>query len=425
MPRRKVTTTTRQARGRERALADAGLPLVFAAALDAVARHRAAGEPLERALADVSRARRLGPRERRAVGDAIFSWARLRGAVEGLVDDAVAEAGGIKPSRRDRDLAALLLAEAGGGADPDPRARARLTPELRALVDEAAARGLPAAHSALPAWLDDALRHAHGDAAPALVAALGRPAPLVLAFDPRHVDAAAVMAAIAAGGAEATPSPVVPDALRVGDRKGRAPLRIAALPEAVRRFVWPMDDGSQAVAAAVEVRPGELVLDLCAGGGGKARFLSARGARVVAADLSPERLAAVPADVLRVVADGRAPPFRPGTFDKVLLDAPCSGTGTLRRAPDLARRQSADDVARFAALQRALLEAALALVRPGGRVVYATCSLLREENDDVVDAALRAHPDVTQVRRDRWLPHIHGTDGFFASTLLCPGSRPK
>lgn len=426
MPRPKVTTTARGARGRERALSADPMPLAIAAALDAIARHRATSEPLERAVNDVVRQRHLGPRERRALGDLVFAWARRRQAAERLVDDALAREGGIKPARRDRDLCALLIAQAAAGLEPDPRATGRLDPLLAGVVADIVARGLaPDPDQALPAWLGDAMKRAHPADAAELVRALGQPAPLVLAVEPARASLADVTAAVAARGARAVPSPVAPSALRIEGR-----LSIGALPPEVRDAVWPMDDGSQAVAFAVDARPGDLVLDLCAGGGGKTRLLQTSGARVVSADVSLERLRASRSP-LRVVSDGVAPAFRPGTFDRVLVDAPCSGTGTLRRAPDLAQRLRPEDVPAYHAIQRRLLDAALALVRPGGLVVYATCSVLAEENEDVVDEVLAHAPRArlvpvpweARVRVDGSAGRAHlepqreGTDGFFVAAL--------
>lgn len=419
----KATTTTRVAQGREAGLAADPMPLPIAAALDAMARHRATGEPLERTLHDVAQARRLGPRERRAAGDAAFAWARRREVADRLVDDALARSGGIKPSRRDRDLCALVLGLVAAGVDVDPRATERLPPPLDAVVEEVRARGVVGLPAELPSWLAKALA-ASGEDVAALTQAMAVAAPLVLAVDTSKVSIDDVKAAIAATGAQADVSPVVNGALRVTGR-----VVVAALPAAMRDAVWPMDDGSQAVARALGANAGDLVLDLCAGGGGKSRLLASMGARVVSADLHPARLRAVPS-ALRVIADGDAPPFAPGTFDRVLVDAPCSGTGTLRRAPDLAHRLQPDDVTAFVAVQKALLAHALDLVKPGGIIVYATCSLLRDENEAVVDAVLATSKRVSRVAipwRDvhvdgasgavRLRPHTHGTDGFFVAAL--------
>jgi 16S rRNA (cytosine967-C5)-methyltransferase len=438
MAHRKVMTTTREARGREMQLMRDQVPLALAAALDAIARHRATSEPLERALKDTAIARRLGPAERRAAGDAAFAWARRRGMAERLVDDTVTAEGGVKAARRDRDLCALVIGLRAAGVDVDERVLERLPGPLRALVDEV----MTGPSSALigdnggeqmathwPSWFTASLTAAGEDVA-AVAAGLAQPAPMVLAVDTTRLSLDAVRSAIGGMDAKrrahvalATPSPIVDGALRIDGR-----LSVAALPDDVRAAVWPMDDGSQAVARALAAQEGELVLDLCAGGGGKSRLLAMTGARVVAIDVHRKRLLAA-GDLPKVVADGAAPPFRAGTFDRVLVDAPCSGTGTLRRAPDLLHRTAPESIPAFAAVQRALLTQAIELVKPGGLVVYATCSLLREENEEVVDTVLvaRAARPVpipwTGVRLDgaagriRLRPHVHGTDGFFVAAL--------
>lgn len=429
MAHRKVTTTTREARGRETRLMTDAVPLPLAAALDAIARHHATGEPLERALKDVAVTRKLGPRERRAAGDAAFAWARRREVAQRLVDDALEREGGIKAVRRDRDLCGIVLGLIAAGGEVDARAYERLPAALRAVVDDALVRGITGLPPALPPWLTTLLA-ASGEDVPALAAGLAKPAPLVLAVDTTRLSVDAARAALDAAlkvkkaGGKAVPSPVVDGALRIEGR-----LALSSLPSEIRAAVWPMDDGSQAVARALDAQAGELVLDLCAGGGGKSRLLSTSGARVVATDVHPERLRAA-GDVPKVIADGRAPAFRSATFDRVLVDAPCSGTGTLRRAPDLVHRLAATDIAAFVEMQRALLERALDLVKPGGLVVYATCSLLREENEDVVAHVLKGRRDALAVPipwrgvhidggtgTARLRPHIHGTDGFFVAAL--------
>ncbi len=168
---------------------------------------------------------------------------------------------------------------------------------------------------------------------------------------------------------------------------------------------YVQDEASQLVAASVGAGPGERVLDACAAPGGKATALAAAGAWVVAADIHARRLGLVRANVARIGADARGgiatvaadaarPPWRPGAFDRVLVDAPCSGLGTFRRRADLRWRVDEASVERLAGLQRELLLAAADLVRPGGVLVYSVCTLTRAESQDV-DAALAAErPDL-------------------------------
>jgi 16S rRNA (cytosine967-C5)-methyltransferase len=412
-------TEARRAHGRERVLLENDpLPLAFAAALDVLARRRAAGEPLDRVAAAVARERHLGPRERRATADLAFGWARHAAAVDALVAAAVKGEGGVAPRRRVLDTAAVCLAAVAAGIDVDERALDALPGPLRALVEDALARGL-ALPVSLPDWLVARLRAAFGADADGMLVALSKPAPTVLAVDRRRASLTDVAAALQALKVTTTTSTISDSALRVTG--GR--LSLGALPAALRAAVWPMDDGSQAVAHAVGARPGERVLDLCAGGGGKARLLVSTGASVVAADVDGGRLSrSLPPGATGVVADGTRPPFLAASFDRVLVDAPCSGTGTLRRAPDLALRLVPDDLPALVATQKALLSSALSLVRPGGQVVYATCSLLPDENDDVVGAVIAGRKDVARLAvpapfSGRGTLAPPDADGFFVAVL--------
>jgi 16S rRNA (cytosine967-C5)-methyltransferase len=409
-PGRGGVTVAREAHGRERTLIEYDrLPLPVSCALDGLARHRAAGEPLDKVVAVIARERHLGPRERRATADLAFSWARHALAVEALLKAALKEEGGVAPRRRQLDLAGLCIAAIAAGHDVDPRATAGLPGFLQALVDDVAAGGL-ALPVSLPEWLHRRLEDRFGRE---LVQALQRPARPDLAVDRREASVADVVAALEAAGLAVEASPRCPTAVRV--TKGTLSLR--KLPAATRRAVWPMDEGSQRVAWAVDAHAGERVLDLCAGGGGKARLLASTDAVVIAADIDAGRLhRSAPTGVRAVVADGTRPPFVPGSFDRVLVDAPCSGTGTLRRAPDLALRLDEAELPSLVERQKALLRAALSLVRPGGRVVYATCSLLDEENEGVLRAVCDGRDDVVRVDEGRYLLPPD-SDGFYVATL--------
>lgn len=184
------------------------------------------------------------------------------------------------------------------------------------------------------------------------------------------------------------------------------------------------DAASVGVGGAVPMQPGDLVLDMAAAPGGKALHLHDRGAVVVAADLSIRR---VKEGVRRwpelhwIVANGTMPPFSSETFDHILLDAPCSGLGTLRRRPEIRHRITDDDIERLARTQRLLLEQALRLVKPGGTVTYAVCTVTTVETTDVV-ADLPAEPPPGLPGR-QWgkgillAPHLTGTDGMFISRV--------
>ncbi len=196
---------------------------------------------------------------------------------------------------------------------------------------------------------------------------------------------------------------------------------------------YVQDPASQAVAAAVGARPGERILDLCAAPGGKATALAAAGATVVAADrrtgrlglvvANRDRLGLAPDRLAVIAADGVAPPFAPASFDRVLVDAPCSGLGSLRRRPDARWRLDEAAPTRLAGLQARLLAAAAPLVRPGGTLIYSVCTLTAEETIAVATAFEDAHPGWLPVGSPDapwrpWgsgallLPQDEGTDGM-------------
>ncbi len=201
---------------------------------------------------------------------------------------------------------------------------------------------------------------------------------------------------------------------------------------------YVQDLASQWVAELVGAQAGEQVADLCAAPGGKAIALAATGAHVVAADVRPSRLGLVRAnaerlgaDLALVAANGRRPPHPRDSFDRALVDAPCSGLGTLRRRPDARWRIDAEAVARLADLQRDLIDGAASLIRPGGLLVYSVCTLTNAESLAVDDYLARTHPGFAPLdppgdpwrplgRGARLLPQDAGTDGMYVLRLTRP-----
>lgn len=207
----------------------------------------------------------------------------------------------------------------------------------------------------------------------------------------------------------------------------------------VRADGYTQDLGSQMVAELVGASDGEVVLDLCAAPGGKATAMALGGAVVVAADLQPQRVGLIRRNVERlgaervvaVVADAAHAPFRPGGADRVLLDAPCSGLGVLRRRPDARWRLDAGVVPRLAELQRRLVDAAVELVRPGGVLVYSVCTLSAAEGREVDEHIAVHHPELEPLpqpdgpwepsgRGALLLPQAAGTDGMFVARYRVP-----
>ena len=210
-------------------------------------------------------------------------------------------------------------------------------------------------------------------------------------------------------------------------------------PVTTRADGYVQDPASQWVAELVDPQPGERVLDMCAGPGGKATALAGKPATVVAADNRRHRASLVAANAAKtgahlagvVAASGLRSPFRPNSFDRVLVDAPCSGLGVLGRRADARWRVVPDDVEELALLQAELVGAAFSLVRPGGMVVYSVCTMTSAETVAVDEFVAQQHPDVVAVPigDDRWRPHArgalvlpqdHSTDGMFAVIYKTP-----
>jgi 16S rRNA (cytosine967-C5)-methyltransferase len=250
-----------------------------------------------------------------------------------------------------------------------------------------------------------------------------QPAPLCLAVNRRLLTREALAEELAADGVTTQPTGRAAYGLQVTD--GRA-LATRAFREG--RFVV-QDEASQLIGELAAPPAGATVLDLCASPGGKTLALSAsvgQTGHVIASDVRPHRVRLLSktiercrienARVVHVSTDGTLP-FASGRFDQVLVDAPCSGLGTVRRDPDIRWRRSAADLAGFAVAQRALLERAADLVAPGGSLVYSTCSSEPEENQDVVSGFLREQPAFTEQKTHQTLPFKDGLEAFFGVVL--------
>ena len=202
---------------------------------------------------------------------------------------------------------------------------------------------------------------------------------------------------------------------------------------------YTQDRASQWVAELVDPQPGERVLDMCAGPGGKATALARSGASVTAADSRRHRASLVAANAAKtasllagvVTADGRHAPFPPDTFDRVLVDAPCSGLGVLGRRADARWRVKPDDIEELARLQTELVRAAFTLVRPGGVVIYSVCTMTAAETTAIDNAVAQEHPKALPIpiSDPRWRPHArgalilpqdHNTDGMFIALYKIP-----
>jgi 16S rRNA (cytosine967-C5)-methyltransferase len=294
----------------------------------------------------------------------------------------------------------------------------------------------------IPDWLEPHLAAVYGRRLEDEMAALNAAAPIDLRVNSLRADRETARRALAAEHITAEPTPWSPLGLRL---KHRAPL--AGTSVFKDGFVEVQDEGSQLAALLADARPGMRLVDFCAGAGGKSLALAAgmnnRG-KLVACEVSAWRLersarrlrrAGVSNVERRTLTSERDPwvKHHAKSFDRVFVDAPCLGIGSWRRNPDGKWRARPQDLAELVERQRDILASASRLVKPGGRLIYVTCSLLREENEDQAEAFLAAHPDFAlypaaraweetiggrSPAGDEYLrltPARHGTDGFFTA----------
>ena len=368
-----------------------------------------AGAPAEAALIGWARgARYAGSGDRAAVRDLVYDSLRRRGRHALRAGLSGAE----DPRLTGRVLMLGVLAEAG--TDPDTlftgqgHAPLPLTDAERAGLAAGVAGG---AADDLPAWLHGPLREALGADFPAYSQAMTRRAPVWLRVNSLRATLAEARAALAAEDIATTPHPACVTALCVTE----GARRIARSRAYLDGLVELQDLSPQRAVAALGDLKGLSVLDFCAGGGGKALAMAAQGAaRVVAHDANPARMADLPARAAR--AGARIEVAAPqGRFDLVLTDVPCSGSGTWGRDPDARWRFSPGDLTRLAQVQAAILDETLGFLRPGGRLAYMTCSVLRAENEDRI-ADFSACKGLNLLEMRRFGPPGDG-DGFFLAVL--------
>ncbi|MDO5691359.1 MAG: RsmB/NOP family class I SAM-dependent RNA methyltransferase [Pseudomonadota bacterium] len=384
--------------------------------------------------------RALGPRERATLAETAYAVLRRKPLYEHLARSGT--------GARERRLAIL-----GFHAPRDFLKQALSEPE-KAWLD--ACDSVPPAELApeyrhnLPGWLVAPLREQVGEEFDALAAALLEPAPLDLRVNTLKEKRASARAELAQAAIKSIETPYSPWGLRIAGKPA-----LQKLDAFTRGAVEVQDEGSQLLALLLDARRGEMVADFCAGAGGKTLAIGAsmrNTGRLYAFDVSAHRLDALKPRLARSglsnvhpmaispERDERIKRMR-GKFDRVLVDAPCSGLGTLRRNPDLKWRQQPKNLAELTAKQLAILSRAARLVKPGGRLVYATCSVLPDENEGVAAAFGAEHADFAPLKVAELLgglkvsdaaalcttdaaqpgqflrlwPHRHGTDGFFAA----------
>jgi len=406
------------------------------AATELVHRVLAFDQPADRVAADFFRSQHaLGARDRHLLAESVFALLRRLAYFRHLAASGKGEL-----ARR----LAILAWQGNAGV-----LRAALDDAERAWLERAQAVDLGSLPDALrhnlPAWLAEPLQAQLGPEFRPWAASIDAPAPLDLRVNVAKADREEVLGLLRAEGLEAEATPYSPVGIRVVGKPALQKLDLFT-----RGLVEVQDEGSQLLALITGAKRGEMVVDFCAGAGGKTLALGAQmrnTGRLYAFDTSGHRLAALKPRLARSglanvypaqIAHERDERVKrlAGKIDRVLVDAPCSGTGTLRRHPDLKWRQSPATLAELATLQPRVLDAAARLVKPGGRLVYATCSPLVAEDEAVAAAFDAAHgssfervpaletlikaqvdkPESLVEGNDlRLWTHRHGTDGFFAS----------
>ena len=389
--------------------------------------------------------RGLGPRERATLAETVYTVLRKK-----LLFDHLAPSGSGPKERR---LAIL------GFHGPRDFLKSALTEQEKNWLDQCDAinpADLMERHRHnLPEWLVQPLKDQLGDEFWPLAESMAQNAPLDLRVNVLKEKRAEVQKELARAAIKSVATPYSPWGLRIEGKPA-----LTKLDAFTRGAIEVQDEGSQLLALLLDAKRGEMVVDFCAGAGGKTLAIGATmrsTGRLYAFDVSAHRLDALKPRMARsglsnihpaAIAHERDERIKrlAGKIDRVLVDAPCSGLGTLRRNPDLKWRQSAKAVQELVVKQAAILDSAARLLKPGGRLVYATCSILPQENEAIAEAFTAAHPDFVpldagevlgQLKVEqaaslcsggetgtaylRMWPHRHQTDGFFAAVWTRKG----
>lgn len=378
--------------------------------------------------------RELGPQDRAFIAETVFSALRRRRSLAAAAQSESPYSLVLAALVRIHGLSVRGVADVVRAKDLPLLERARA-----AKLEDLA----PAVRADLPDWVWERLVAAHGASEAGEIArGMLVAAPVDLRANTIRGSRDAALAMLRATGIACEPAPYSPTGIRLGEKS--AINRHAAFLDG---SVEVQDEGSQLLVAIVAARRGEMVVDFCAGGGGKTLALGAsmrNTGRLYAFDVSARRLAGLDPRLARsglsnvhpvaIAAENDLRVRRlAGKIDRVLVDAPCSGFGTLRRHPDLKWRFGENDVAQLTARQESILTSAARLPRVGGRLVFATCSVLPEEGEEIAGKFLAAHPGFSPLSCAailkaqgigldtgeylRLVPHRHRTDGFFAAAF--------
>jgi 16S rRNA (cytosine967-C5)-methyltransferase len=384
---------------------------------------------------------KLGVRDRALIAETVYAVLRHRRTIESIATDGVPRKMALLALTRFQGISSRELMTVLKKAESTWLSEGKSHPPANPPLGIAAE---------LPDWVITRLKKFMSDKE---ILALGRsmmnPAPLDLRVNTTKGKRDAVLEQLRRSGLTGNATPYSPIGIRLSEKTS-----LAQHPAFLEGFVEVQDEGSQLLGLLMEAKRSEMVVDFCAGAGGKSLLLGAAMAstgRVYAFDVSEKRLTNLGPRLKRSGLSNITPQKiesendtrikrLAGKIDRVLVDAPCTGLGTLRRNPDLKWRQSEQSLQELNVKQAAILQSASRLVKTGGRLVYATCSFLPEENEHIVAQFLAAHPEfklvpaTTIVTRLKWplketrdardggeyfrlSPQAHGTDGFFAAVM--------
>lgn len=405
---------------------------VLNAALDSISRFKSSKYPLKNVTMDIIAARKLNSGERKMLFAIVFAWARQSFLLQDFFKNSLRFYASFSEQDKDRLAIQHSAAQAVGFSASDQALLSSLKEYEAYLLRLGDKRYL----LALGELVARELRASFGDKAELVAKGLFLPPKKWLAFDKRKVSKSELCDELKKSGVRFRNHALAQSAVGIeGD------FSTEQLPPHFRHHVWFMDAGSQIVAELVKPGPHDRVLDMCTGEGGKAQYITMNPCSFVALDIDGNRLKQAKkrlhdSSIQFIEADATRFNFKEN-FDWILLDAPCSGSGTLRRQPDLIYRLTKSDLDHYHQLQYALLQKAINLLAPKGKLIYATCSLFASENKQQIDRLLAENKKFITERIDvpiidgqttfaqkshntyslELIPHIHDCDGFFAVVI--------
>ena len=380
---------------------------VINASIDCINNFKISKYPIKNIAQEIIRSRKLNSQERAVFLDLVFLWARESYLVNKFLEKNIKFYNGLSNQQKDI-LAINILVD----QDNNYKNYLKILGDDRYLI-------------ALGEVFREELIKSHGAKAQEIAKGIWEKPTKYLAFDSLVYTRENIIKELADNNIIAHPHALAPHALRVENN-----IKLDNLPKKLQENLWFMDAGSQIIASCVKSKIGERVLDLCVGEGNKARLIAMSQCSLVALDINSRRLEHAKKrlkdfSVEYICADGANSGLEPESFDWILIDAPCSGSGVLRRNPDLIYRLSKEQLINYQTLQHNLLVSAIKLLKPGGKIIYATCSLFSSENQQQIDNILKANTNLLSCELDylnkssfELIPHIYDCDGFYIAGLM-------